>query len=201
MRNLVRSAVGGLVLLAFVAPQAQAQQGWELGVRGGVSVSSVSGDLSETFGEDNRTGFAGGVFLNNDMGILGLQFGAQYTQKGSKLDIGNAVEEFSLNYFEIPAVLKAGIPLGIFKPSVFAGAGLGFNTGCDSDGEDCGDNVKSTEWFGIAGADVAIYLGSISLWVDGRYNFGFSDINDISDITGDLKNRNWTFQGGVAFAL
>jgi len=201
MRTFVRTTAVAVLALALVATEAEAQQGWELGVRGGVSVAQVSGDLEETFGEDNRTGFAGGVFLNYDMGILGFQAAGQYTQKGSKLDLGETVEEFSLNYIEIPLVLKAGIPLGIFKPSVFGGVGLGFNTGCDNEGTDCGDDVKSTEWNGIAGADVAIYLGSISLWVDGRYNFGLSDVNNASDVVGDLKNKNWTFQGGVAFAL
>lgn len=201
MRNSLRSLIVALAAVALVSTQAEAQQGLELGVRGGASVASASGDLADTFDSSNLTGFVGGLFLNYDMGILGFQVGGQYTQKGSKLDVGQAVEDFSLNYIEFPAVLKAGIPLGIFKPSVFGGVGLGFNTGCDQEGTDCGDDVKSTEWTGIAGADVAIYLGSISLWVDGRYNFGLSDINNAGDVFGDLKNRSWTFQGGVAFAL
>ena len=201
MRFLVRSTAAAVIALALVATEADAQHGTELGVRGGVSVAKVSGDIENTFDKSNTTGFAGGVFVNWDWGILGLQVAGQYTQKGAELDVGSAVENLSLDYFEIPAVLKAGIPLGIIKPSVFGGVGLGFNTGCDSNGTDCGDDVKSTTWSGIAGADVAIYLGSISLWVDGRYNFDLSDINNASDVVGDLKNRNWTFQGGVAFAL
>lgn len=201
MRSFLRSSVVALAALALVTTHAQAQHGTELGVRGGVSVASVSGDFSDTFDKSNTTGFAGGVFVNWDWGILGAQVAGQYTQKGSELDVGETVESLSLDYFEIPAVIKAGIPLGIVKPSVFGGVGLGFNTGCDSNGEDCGDNVKSTSWTGIAGADVAFYLGSISLWVDGRYNFDLSDINNADDVVGDLKNRNWTFQGGVAFAL
>jgi hypothetical protein len=201
MSYLVRSTVVALAGLALVTTQAKAQMGTELGVRGGISVAQVSGDFSDTFDDSNRTGFAGGVFLNFDWGILGAQVAGQYTQKGAKFDLGETVEELSLDYFEIPVVIKAGIPLGIFKPSLFGGAALSFNTGCDQAGSDCGDNVKSTDWLGVAGADVAIYLGSISLWVDGRYNFGLSDVNDAGDVFGDLKNKNWTFQGGVAFAL
>ena len=201
MRYLVRSAVVAVTGLALVTTQAQAQHGTELGVRGGVSVAQVGGDLSDTFDTSNTTGFAGGIFLNFDWGILGAQVAGQYTQKGAKLDLGTAVEEFSLDYIEIPMVVKAGIPLGMVKPSVFGGVALSFNTGCDQAGSDCGDTVKSTDWLGVAGADVAFYLGSISLWVDGRYHFGLSDINDASDVVGDLKNKNWTFQGGVAFAL
>lgn len=199
MRYLGRSAVMALACLALVATQAEAQQGLELGVRGGVSVASIGGDFGDTFDSSNTTGFVGGVFLNYDAGLLGFQVAGQYTQKGSELDVEGAVEDLSLDYFEIPAVVKLGIPLGIAKPSIFGGVQLGFNTGCDTGGDDCGDNVKSTEWSGVAGADVAFYVGSVSLWVDGRYNFGLNDVNDAD--FGDLKNRAWTFQGGVAFAL
>jgi hypothetical protein len=201
MRYAVRSVFVALACLAIVATEAEAQQGLELGVRGGVSVASISGDLADTFDKSNTTGFAGGVFLNYDAGLLGFQVAGQYTQKGSEFDAGEAIDNISLDYFEIPAVIKLGIPLGIAKPSVFGGAQLGFNTSCDQGGEDCSDNVKSTDWSGVAGADVAFYLGSISLWVDGRYNFSFSDVNNADDVVGDLKNRNWTFQGGVAFKL
>lgn len=189
------------MLLSGIHSQIQAQQGLVLGFRGGVSVASASADLSETFSTSNRTGFAGGIFFDYDGGLLGLQFGAEYAQKGVDLDVAGAVSEFSLSYLEIPAVLKVGIPLGTIKPSVLAGVGLGFKTGCDVSGTDCGDDIKGTDFTGIAGADLAVYLGSISLWVDGRYHFGLSNINEASDIVGDLKNRNWTFQAGIGFKL
>ena len=189
------------MLLGGIHSQIQAQQGLVLGFRGGVSVASASADLSETFSTSNRTGFAGGVFFDYDGGLLGLQVGAEYAEKGVDLDIAGAVSEFSLSYLEIPAVLKVGIPLGTIKPSVLAGVGLGFKTACDVSGTECGDDIKGTDFTGIAGADLAVYLGSISLWVDGRYHFGLSNINEASDIVGDLKNRNWTFQAGIGFKL
>ena len=192
-------ALPGVVLLAGAGSSIQAQQGLVFGVRGGASVASVS--IDSAFAKSNRTGFVGGVFLDYDGGVFGFQVGAQYTQKGSEFDIAGAVSEFSLNYVEIPAVLKVGIPLAGLKPSAFGGVGLGFNTGCDTSGSDCGEQVKSTEFIGIAGADLAIYLGSISLWADGRYHFGLQNINEVSDVVGDLKNRNWTFQAGIGFKL
>lgn len=185
---------------ALVAAPLRAQT--TFGVRGGVSVSDIDGDISEVLDESNRTGFAGGVFL--DFGrseMLGLQIGAQYTQKGADLDVGEAVEEFSLAYLELPVVAKLGIPLGIAKPSLLGGVSVGFNTECEGLGVgDCEERVESTEVSGLLGADVAFDLGGLSLWVDGRYSFGLSNISDAVD-TEELKNRAWTLQAGLGFPL
>lgn len=177
-----------------------AQEGLNLGFRGGVSVASASVSV-QPFSKSNRTGFAGGVFLDYEAGLMGFQVGAEYAKKGVDLDLGDFVHEFDLAYLEIPAVLKVGLPLGVVRPSVFGGVGLGFKTGCDVSGVECGDDLKSTDFSGIAGADLALYLGSISLWADGRYHFGLQDIADASDVTSDLKNRSWTLQAGIGFPL
>lgn len=195
-RTLLATATA-FVILAYPAPRLDAQT--TFGFRGGVSVASASADIGETFDKSNRTGFAGGVFLDmGGSGILGFQVGAQYTQKGVELDVGEAVREPSLDYLEIPAVVKVGLPLEVLKPSVFVGAGLGFNTSCDDGGADCGDDVTSTEWSGIIGADVVLYTGAVSLWADGRFNVGLSDIAD-SESYQELKNRAWTLQAGLGF--
>lgn len=195
MRKIASITVVAVTGLTFVVPEAAAQGGFELGVRGGVSVASASLDVSETFSKSNRTGFTGGVFANLDLGMLGLQVAGQYTQAGVTLDFGDAIDDLSIDYLEIPGVVKLGIPLAVVKPSLFAGAALGFNTGCDNAGVDCGDDVKSTDWKGIVGADVAVYLGSVSLWADGRYNFGVANVFEVDE----LKNRNWLFQAGLGF--
>jgi hypothetical protein len=205
MKRSMFAACGGVLALTLafltVAP-AHAQT--TLGVRGGFSGASIDVDgAGDLFDDSNRTGFVGGVFLDwGGSNLFGFQVGAQYTQKGAEIDVGNVIEDLTLDYFEIPAVVKLGIPLGALKPSVFAGASLGFNTGCDLDGGDC-DDATSTEWAGIFGADVAFYLGGLSLWVDGRYHYGLSEVSDISAGAqfDELKNRAWAFQAGLGFPL
>lgn len=201
MTRLAVTALAGFALVTVAPPGAGAQQSLIWGFRGGVSVATASLDADQTFDKSNRTGFVGGIFFDYDAGSLGFQVGAQYAQKGVELDLAGAVNDFSLDYLEIPAVVKLGIPLGLLKPSVFGGAALGFNTSCDSNGDDCVEDFKSTEFSGIAGADLAIYLGSLSLWADARYHFGLNNISEASDVVGDLKNRNWTLQAGLGFPL
>lgn len=202
--TVVRGAALGLAALAAAGSTADAQT--TLGVRGGVSVASVDLDVGEVFDDANRTGFVGGVFMDwSGGGLFGFQAGAQYNQKGAELDFGDVVDELTLSYLEVPVVAKVGLPLGTIKPSVLGGVALGFNTGCDQgdldgDDSDCGDDVKSTEFSGIVGADVAFYLSGLSVWVDGRYHFGLSDVSDAVDID-QLKNRAWAFQAGLGFPL
>ncbi len=196
----IRTFLAALATVGLMTAPAAAQT--TFGLRGGVSVADVDMEFSEVLDESNRTGFAGGVFL--DFGrseMLGFQVGAQYTQKGAELDLGQAVEDFDLAYLEIPVVAKLGLPLGIAKPSLLGGVSVGFNTECEGLGEsDCEDRISSTELSGLLGADVAFDLGSLSLWVDGRYSFGLSDIADAVDVE-ELKNRAWTFQAGLGFPL
>jgi hypothetical protein len=199
---MVASSLVGLAVFAIAGQSAEAQT--TLGARGGVSVSSASLDVSETFDKSNRTGFVGGVFLDvGGSSPLGFQVGAQYSQKGAELDFGDVIEEFDVGYLEIPAVVKLGLPLGVLKPSVFGGAALGFNTTCDAyvDDEDLCDEFSKIEFSGVFGADLAIYLSSVSLWVDGRYHVGLNDISGDLDFIDDLKNRAWTFQAGIGFSL
>lgn len=202
-RHMIVSLAAALALFAFTAPALQAQV--TLGVRGGVSGASIDVDnVGDLVDDGNRTGFTGGVFLDwGNSSPFGFQIGAAYTQKGAELDFGDVLEDFSLAYLEIPALLKVGLPLGYIKPSVFGGVGLGFNVSCDSGGDDCDDSVKGTEWAGIFGADVAFYLDSFSIWVDGRYHYGLNDVSDAAEGAdlGELKNRSWSLQAGIGFPV
>lgn len=189
---VARAAVAVALAIAAGASRTAAQHGTEIGVRGGVSVATASFDV-DTFDEENRTGFVGGPFVNFDFGALGVQVAGLYNSKGVDTSLG----ELDLKYIELPAVVKLGIPLAVFKPSIFGGAAVAFRTGCELAGVDCGDAFASTDFLAVVGADAAIYVGEISLWADARYDIGLSDIEDADDVFGGLKNRNWNLTAGI----
>ena len=158
-------------------------------------------DIEGTFSSSNKTGFAGCLFFHNYWGILGGQLEASYIQKGTKeASTGSIVDdsEIKLDYLELAALLKAGLPLGIVRPGVFGGVGFDIKLSCSVGGSDCED-VKSTDFVGILGGDIGVYFGSFAIWGDARYNIGLSDISDISDF--EYKNQGWTFQAGVGFNM
>lgn len=189
-----------LVYVGTAQAQAMFDKAW--GAKAGVSVADADvKDIEGTFSSSNKTGFAGGLFAHKYWGILGAQVEASYVQKGTKeATTGSVVDEVEtkLDYLELAALLKAGLPLGIVRPGLFGGIGFDIKLSCSVGGVDC-DNVKSTDWVGILGGDVGVYFGSFSIWGDARYNIGLSDISEISDL--EYKNQGWTFQGGVGFPL
>ena len=195
-KSLLLALTLSFVYVGTAQAQAIFDRAW--GAKAGVSVSSASLDaIDETFNKSNQTGFAGGLFLQNYWGLFGGQLEASYIQKGVKdNDFDEAIK---LDYIELAALLKVGLPLGIVRPGLFGGVGFDILLSCDSDGDDCKDESSSTDWVGIIGGDVIVYFGSFMVFGDGRYNIGLSNVTDVSDF--EYKNQGWTFQAGVGFEI
>ena len=195
-KSLLLALTLSFVFVGTAQAQAMFDRAW--GAKAGVSVSSASLDaIGETFDKSNQTGFAGGLFFQNYWGLFGGQLEASYIQKGVKdNDFDEAIK---LDYIELAALLKVGLPLGIVRPGLFGGIGFDILLSCDAGGDDCKDESKSTDWVGIIGGDVIVYFGSFMVFGDGRYNIGLSEVSDVSDL--GYKNQGWTFQAGVGFEI
>ena len=206
-RSLLLALTLSFVYVGTAQAQAMFDKAW--GAKAGVSVSSADlGDIPATFSKSNQTGFAGGLFIHNYWGLFGGQLEASYIQKGVKGTSASGVENAAtkIDYIELAALLKLGLPLGIVRPGLFGGIGFDIKVSCSEDSPGtiafC-DNVKSTDWAGILGGDVIVYFGSFSVFGDGRYNFGLSNIDGVDDVldAAEYKNQGWTFQAGVGFEI
>ena len=94
------------------------------------------------------------------------------------------------------------------------GPAVGFNTGCtisatdagvtvelDCDDPSIGLDVKSFEVGAMVGAGLDFGLTeSVSLVLDGFYNFGFTKVDD-TGVDDDVKNRAFSILAGVSFSL
>ena len=202
-KSLLLAVALSCVSASAVQAQAIFDRAW--GAKAGVSIASADiGDLGGTFDKSNQTGFAAGLFAHNYWGLFGGQVEASYLQKGVSIGDGVAESDISTAYLELAALLKLGLPLGIVRPGIFGGVGFDIKLSCDAptagDFSDFCDNVKSTDWAGILGADVGLYFGSFMVFADARYNIGLSDFTDSSSYS-DLKNKGWTVQGGIGFEI
>lgn len=209
-----------LVLLAFAATRLPAQD-ITIGVKGGLNVADVSTDVPEI--EDikaTKTGFVGGAYVNFGLGgVFAVQPEVLYSEKGFKGEDSQFPDisaQFKVNYFEIPVLLKAQFPMEMIRPAVYVGPVISFETSCkfgltqgtvsadfdcDSPEADVGDR-KTTEFGGVFGANLDLFVGPLVLTLDGRYQLGFTNLNDDPTATDEsLKSRVWQFMGGVGFAL
>ena len=218
-----------IVCLGAALPAA-AQITWEAGVKGGVGMGKMMGDVesTETDGtftvtqniDGYRTGFAGGGFatakITKDFGI---RLEALYSQKGGKGDFSvtdgtNTVTgdaTFKLDYFEVPLLAVGTFAAGTKTMiDVFGGPVFGFKTGAnllleaegDSDETDISDSVKGTDFGVTVGAGLTILAHpKANVVIDGRYTHGLTNIPEDAPDDFDLKNSDIVFMAGVSFPL
>ena len=126
---------------------------------------------------DTRTGFAAGIGLDLGFGIFRLSPELLYVQKGVNGDGSPSSTAVKLDYAEIPVLLKVSLPIPSVQPFVYAGPSIALRLSCKTDEVDCSsDTIKDRDYGAVLGA--GIKLGG-KLSVEGRYNWGLSDLNRI----------------------
>lgn len=185
-----------LAFVGLIAFSAQAQLRY--GIKGGVNLSSLSGD-----GDDhlkNMTGFYIGPNIEASVPIIGLSIEGSilYSQKGIKSK-GDEVDE-KIGYIEVPVTLryKFGIPVvsRIVTPFLDAGPYATFKVSGDKNIGDVEDQIK-TKSFG-AGLNFGVGVELLSrVQVRGGYQLGLTDNFKGGDIS--LKNRTWQIGAAVYF--
>ena len=186
-----------------------------IGPKAGLNIASIGGDDADQILEgqslDSKTGFAGGLFFTYQFSnMFAIQPEAYYTMKGATYSESGADLTITLDYIEVPVLVKFIIPRegSAIKPSIFAGPSIGFNMTAKSkvefDGEsqenDFKDDTKSTEFSLAFGGGVGFPVGNGELGVDIRYILGMSTFDDSSD-PWDLKNNVINFNLYYGFSL
>ncbi len=183
------------------------------GIIGGLNSSKLAlGDGNALEDAKNRTAFTGGAFFTLGLGqILAIQPEVLLSMKGTRAS--NPTQNFttgdltlSMNYIEIPLLLKAYIPLNnpSLRPNLFVGPAIAFLISCrvgeDVQGgtRDCdngGPTIKSTDTSIMFGAGVD-FLQSFTAQV--RFDIGLQDVDEEQ---GTAKNRSLLLLVGYFFSL
>jgi hypothetical protein len=204
--------------LAVVSAPAAPAAEWMTGARAGIAISDFGGDDVE--GDiGNREGFVGGLFAQVAFSPQGaLRIEGLYHMKGASQGEGGATLTFKMDYIEFPLLLTGMMAASdAVTLSVFAGPVFGFTVGSElearsSNGNtatlDLGDVTHGFEVSAVFGVGVGIDVGSAVVTLDGRYQLGFSSIDDgIGTVFGDsdeilnVENRGWAILAGVGFPI
>jgi hypothetical protein len=209
---LIQIKRAALTMLFFIiASAAFGQFGLAIGPKAGVSISTFRGADFDNI--DNRTSWLGGVFLNAQITpAITLQPEVLLTRRGAEFIRTNVRSTISVNYFEVPILLKVRLPIGqVVFPHVFVGPNFSFRTNVDysSFDNDSGTtlttndaDIRKTDVGAVVGGgfDIQTRENGLFFTIDGRYGFGFNSISRVSNSL-EIKNAGWNFSAGVGFLL
>jgi hypothetical protein len=184
-RIIVTLALVGATLFSFAQVS--------IGIKGGPNFANI--DTESTAGEnyDNRTGWHLGAFAQFRGEKIGFQPEILFSQQGSTITYSGQPDiKSNFSYVNIPLVVKLYTVAGI---NLQAGPQFGFLTSADVDDEDIKDELKGTDFSLALGVGWDLPFG---LTIDGRYNWGLSDINDSEarGTLGTVKNQVWQISVG-----
>ena len=208
MTSVIKSSILAIVLLLLTVPiYAQIS----FGLKGGVNVAEFSiTDQGATIPQSSVNGFTLGAVL--EVGItdnIFIQPEAIFLQKGSELNTSITELKTSVNYLDIPVLLKLKlINTDLLNINLLGGPsfGLALNGeettagGQTVDINFGGENGLKRFDLGInAGGGVGINLGSIGVFGDVRYLFGVSNISE--DSNREIKNKGLNLSVGLMFKI
>ncbi len=213
-RSLIQHRLKLILVIVFISGScltASAQFGVALGAKGGVALTTFKGTNVDNI--DDRTSWLGGAFLNVQITpVFNIQPEILIGQRGADYTSGATRNKLVINYFEVPVLAKFRLPVGdSFFPHVFAGPNFSFRTNMDYTSTETNSGVVlSTNETDIRKNDIGAVVGAgfdiqskssgIFFTIDGRYGFGFNDL-DISDNDIEIKHRGWSFAAGIGFQI
>jgi hypothetical protein len=161
----------------------------DLGVKAGANFANLI-DVTDVTDSSSKTGFHAGVFVGLKMSDkIGIQADLLYSQQGAKFD----GSEFDLTYVNVPVVLKYYLVQGL---NIQAGPQFGFVVD-DKFKSVIGDietsaNAESFDLTGVVGLGYDLPMG---LRLDGRYNFG------LTDVVKDGKGKNSVISLAIGYSF
>ena len=188
-----------VAMFTIVTSSAFAQAKFSIGIKAGPNFASINTQANADENYKTRTGFHGGAFALLKFSQIGIQPEVIFSQQGSKVRINQQDFNSNFSYINIPIIVKLYTVAGI---NLQAGPQFGFLTGARSNYDpSTGQSYNSTEDVKEAynKSDISLALGvgwdlPLGITIDGRYNWGLSDIK--SGGGASVKNQVWQVSVG-----
>ncbi|MCF8715305.1 PorT family protein [Joostella atrarenae] len=184
-----------LVIATLLVGTVASAQSWsdefQLGARGGVNFSSVTGDDIDS--PDNRTSFYAGLVAEAPISErVSIQPEVFYSGQG--FDVDDQDTEFQVDYIQVPLLAKIYLAEGF---NLHAGPQVGFKVNEELDfepTEDAGDfdtdEINDVDFQLTGGAEYKFENG---FFLQARYSYGLSEVVEDTDI------HNSVFSAGLGF--
>jgi opacity protein-like surface antigen len=169
------------ITAALLSTALFAQSSANFGLKGGLNIASLKVEDQES--SDSRLGLHLGALAHIHLAPqFALQPEVVYSQQGMKTNVTGTETTFKLDYINIPLMLQYMFSNGF---RLEAGPQLGFLINAQVGNLENKEDYKST--------DVALgvglgYLSTSGLGINGRYNFGLTNINEF-DPNNNVTNR------------
>jgi opacity protein-like surface antigen len=189
-----------IFLVAATASQAQLLPKFQLGVKGGVNLTSLSNSGS-TFNSDNRAGYLGGLWAR--FGALGFNFQPEIyvTSKNVDLNSGNTSNHAKFTSIDVPLLFGGKVGAFGFGGRFYTGPLMSFAINKDQNffnaaGDATRLDYKDSNIAWTVGAGVDIRKISIDL----RYEAGLTKQNYYDGST-SFKTRVSLFNLSLGYAF
>ena len=188
----------------------------QVGVEGGASIASLVGSFGVSATSRTSPYIGGTLAVQPGGSTVGFQSGLLYVPKGATASIAGGRYALSINYLEIPLLVRLALPLqgSELLPVLLFGGSAGVKTSCNVTAQsgtatssiDCGDStfggefdLKTIDWGLSAGAmlDIPAGKGLIVAPVI-RYTRGIAVIGNTSN---NADATNSVFQIGLGLRM
>jgi hypothetical protein len=204
--------------LVTLVPSSAAGQGFTIGLKGGLNVSTLSVDdpSNPELEFDSQTDFLAGAFIQcGGIGWFTLQGEVLYSQNGAKVPGEDPEVQIDLNYIRVPILFMARLASreSPMYPILYAGPQVALQTRCGVSGESDGVSASfacdseeldepletnNVEFGVVFGGGFEVLLSKLTVQLDARYNLGLTNINGGTDAsTVSVHNRGWSFALGL----
>jgi Outer membrane protein beta-barrel domain len=193
------------VLAILCASSSAGAQEVEYGVKGGINLATLSFDPEAEADFRMKIGLVVGGFASLPLGSrLSVQPEGLFSQKGTAVDDGDADAKITINYLEVPVLVKYAIARTASRTfHVFGGPSIAFKLSAESSAtvgdqtieDDIGEEIEDFDLGLVVGA--GIDFGRLT--VDGRYTFGFSNLAADEGDPQKARNRTVSILAGILF--
>jgi hypothetical protein len=196
--------LSGVIVLLLVSVTGAFAQDHNWGVKGGLTMATLSTDDETNPDLKYRFGFIAGGFYTWPIGErFEVQPEALFSQQGASVSEQGVDATIKLDYVTVPILARYRFAPRGHGLVVYGGPSIGFKVSAKATAKFGSEDIKTDISDDIETIDAGIAAGAAyesgRMSIEGRYTFGLTDIGKVPDESGKTKHRVIGILVGVRF--